>query len=313
MILMYLYLAKVIDAQVKRRYDGAPTLPYFTPEELDLEEEPFSFYSGEYLLRGSRYSAKNRRDYIGLMIVFHGLGAGRTAYFTEIDRFAKLGYLVYAFDYTGCMQSEGPYIKGLGQSVKDTEAFFRFLDGDPKAKGLERYAFGHSWGGYTCMMACTPEHHIKKAIAVSGFVRTSLEYVSLPGYTKAKPFRPLIKLRLYNELGKYGDASVFKVLDHSPTHFMISQGKDDDMVPFYSSGALIEKRYKGDKRFTFKFYESGYKHQPCLTKEAAAYQKELMDKGVMRPEANSDVKMDIGKATELNEAFFKSAIDFLRA
>ena len=60
------------------RYDGAPNLDYSFPKDFGMESEPFSFRSGKWLLRGERVLPKGEPK--ALVVFFHGLGAGHTAY-----------------------------------------------------------------------------------------------------------------------------------------------------------------------------------------------------------------------------------------
>jgi pimeloyl-ACP methyl ester carboxylesterase len=74
---------------------------------LESLKKNFSFVSGRWMLSGSRYFVGNW-PYKALVVFYHGIGAGRNAYVQPICDLAKQGYLVYAFDNTGSMQSEGP-------------------------------------------------------------------------------------------------------------------------------------------------------------------------------------------------------------
>jgi pimeloyl-ACP methyl ester carboxylesterase len=310
MILLYCYIAKLIKKEVMHRYDGSPALPYYSSKDFSLCEERFKFLSGKYYLSGSRYYA-NKGPYKALIVLFHGIGSGRNAYIKEIAFLAKAGYLVYAFDYTGSMESQGPAIFGLGQVNRDERAFYACLDQDPLASGLKRYSYGHSWGGYASMLSLNPLYKTEKAVSISGFIRVSDEYVSLVKKHNMKPFQWLIKLNLWFHLGKDGDQSVLPILRKTKGKLYYIQGLEDNAVSPESSGFRLQKEFKGNPNFSFKFVK-GQKHCPFLSKEAEDYQHDLGLKHIGRVNSDPSIKMDIEKATAFNEPIMKSIIDFYK-
>jgi pimeloyl-ACP methyl ester carboxylesterase len=104
---LYLLIVSFMKRDVIHRMDGSPAFPYWKAKDLGVEEEVFSFLSGRWKLYGSRYFV-GKGPYKALVVFYHGIGAGRNAYVQPICDLAKQGYLVYAFDNTGSMQSEGP-------------------------------------------------------------------------------------------------------------------------------------------------------------------------------------------------------------
>ena len=99
------------------RGDGLPSLAYFPLSYFGVEAKPYSFKSDGNLLCGEVGVPCGEPK--AVIVFFHGLGAGYTSYSPEIAALVKAGYLVYCFDYAGCMQSEGGSMVDLGHPIKD--------------------------------------------------------------------------------------------------------------------------------------------------------------------------------------------------
>ena len=93
----------------------------------EYDRELLSFESGENTLQGYLYGTDNDK---GLVIVCHGLGGGAESYLTETLYFVDSGYQVFAYDNTGCYESEGKNCVGLVQSVIDLDAALTFIEGE---------------------------------------------------------------------------------------------------------------------------------------------------------------------------------------
>jgi hypothetical protein len=73
---LYLFLAKKFDQILNhRRSDGSPAYPYFKASDFGVNEKPFSFQSGPWILRGSKY-AFGPGPYKAVLVFFHGYGLG---------------------------------------------------------------------------------------------------------------------------------------------------------------------------------------------------------------------------------------------
>ena len=150
------------------RFDGHPKLRYPSPEEYGCSAKKFAFYSGKNLLRGEKLYVGDISKCKRCIVFFHGAGAGHTAYSSEIAYFAKKGFLVYAYDNTGCMESEGKTIGNLAQSVADADAFFSYLPSDEDYHDQPIYAVGHSWGGLACVHCLDERLPVKKCVSLAG-------------------------------------------------------------------------------------------------------------------------------------------------
>lgn len=309
MIILYLYLAHLINKSVKRRWDGSPIYPYWRASDFGIEEERFSFLSSKRRLYGSRYFLKGQ-DRKGLVVFFHGIGDGRISYVKEICAIAKQGYLVYAFDYTGCMESEGKTIIGLGQPLKDEEAFFRFLDEDKQSLGLKRYVVGHSWGGYVALSSKRGDFKVSKIVSISGFIRPSLQFYSMSGKRKNAIILWLIRVYTFLHLGKYGDYDPRKDLRNKEVEVLYIQGEKDNMVPVEFSGRKLYSEFHENTKFTFLFVPDA-KHNSYMSPSSENYLEELHKKGINSLNRPVGLTMDLRKATEENPQVMKAIFDFL--
>lgn len=309
LLIFYLIVSRSLNKNVVRRWDGSPAFPYFYPEDFGVEKEDFHFHSGKWLLSGSKYFVEKDKCK-DIIIFFHGIGAGRNAYMKVICEFAQKGYLVYAFDYTGSMLSEGDQIYGLGHVVKDEEAFFEWLDQDPDAQNKERFAIGHSWGGYAALMSLNPLYKITKCVSMAGFDRVSIEYLRLSKSPNNKFLLALIKLYCFFKGGKYGDNSAVKLMKTTSAQVLYIQGLADEMVPPSASSEIFKKEL-GDRTNISFLLVPGRKHQIFLSKESEDYLGEILEKGLGEPSAPKDLKMDIAKASEDDKTIFDAIFDFL--
>ena len=79
---------------------------YFSAEDfpgLQKESYPFRSLKG-YRLQGYLYHYDHPQE--GRLVVFdHGFGGGHRSYMKEIEKLCKHGFLVFAYDHTGCMES----------------------------------------------------------------------------------------------------------------------------------------------------------------------------------------------------------------
>ncbi|MCR4562296.1 MAG: lysophospholipase [Bacilli bacterium] len=309
MIITYLILGYLVRKALSQRGDGSPALPYWRAYQLGIEEERFTFKSGKWNLSGSRYYVKGNKPK-ALICFFHGLGAGRNSYIYNIAKFAKEGYLVYSFDYTGCMLSEGKHMYGFGHTSIDLKYFFRFLDKDEKAQGLPRYSVGHSWGGYTSLLSLKPEYKVEKCVDMSGFTRPST--VMNASLKKGNGFiRGLMHLYLSlhkNSTG--GDEDGVKIIKKSSAKIMYVRGTKDNTVDGDINTNPLRKEFGGTGRIEFVDLE-GWGHQPFLTKESEQYLNDCMDKGIITLSADKNLKMDLVKACLPNEDLYKTVFDFL--
>jgi pimeloyl-ACP methyl ester carboxylesterase len=307
--ILYLLIVSFMKRGVIHRWDGSPAFPYWSAKALGVEEEGFSFLSGRWRLYGSRYYVGNG-PYKALVVFFHGIGAGRNAYIQLICDLAKQGYLVYAFDNTGSMQSEGPLIYGLGQIVRDEKAFYSWLDQDEKAQGLDRYSVGHSWGGYAALVSGMPEYQVKKIVSISGFNSVGDEFRYSPETPHNKVVIALYRFYLWNTLGKEGNLSACKVLQSSSAQVLYIQGEKDQVVT-PEAGMLALKRGLSSNPRMHYLTVKGQGHICFMSPESEKYINDLNSKGLAAPNGPIGLAMDLGEASKENDFVMQSIFDFL--
>lgn len=132
----------------------------------EYPRELLSFNSGENKLQGYLYGADSSK---GLVVVCHGLGGGAENYLDVTLEFVDAGYMVFAYDNTGCYNSEGKNCIGLSQSVIDLDAALTFIESESRFDGLPVLLYGHSWGGYAVTAIFNYDHEIAGSAAVAGF------------------------------------------------------------------------------------------------------------------------------------------------
>ena len=173
------------------RCDDNGTAYYFSADDFaGLQKEPYHFQSS----RGDRLQGylycydspiKDR-----LVIFDHGFGGGHRSYMKEIEKLCKHGFLVFAYDHTGCMESEGLDPNGMAQSLCDLHDCITALRTDARFAGSDLSVMGHSWGGFSALNISALHPDISHVVVLSGFVSVELLIGSyfggiLKGYRKA--------------------------------------------------------------------------------------------------------------------------------
>ena len=307
-MILTLAIGLSLNKTLNHRWDGCPTLPYYSAEDLGLEEEGFSFLDEKYLIDGSRYYVKGLTPK-ALIVVFHGIGAGRNAYLKEISVLAHEGYLIYSYDNLGCMRSEGRGPKSLGRVYETQAKFFAWLDKDPKAQGLPRYSFGHSWGGYSSMLSTNPKYNIEKCVCLSGLLKPSdacyhslqkkhLDFLKLP-----------IRLAIRLFSGKNCNVDAQKIFNQSKAKMLYIVGENDSLVSKEFNGNKLFEGFANSGRFEYKVIP-GSGHGVMYSHEAEKYQADLIAQGLTRINSPVGLEMDIDKATAHNPEVMSSIIHF---
>ena len=157
------------------RCDDNGTAFYFSASDYNgLNSEPFSFKaSAGHMLQGYLYHYENPIEN-RLVIFDHGFGGGHRAYMKEIELLCRHGYLVLAYDHTGCMESEGASPNGMAQSLCDLNDCLNYVKSSNRFEGLDISVMGHSWGGFSTLNICALHPEISHIVVLSGFVSVEL-------------------------------------------------------------------------------------------------------------------------------------------
>ena len=154
-----------------KRCDDTETVFYFSSQDFEgLKKESYSFKSSlGHTLQGYFYFYENPIQ--NRLVVFdHGFGGGHRAYMKEIEMLCKHGYLVFAYDHTGCMESGGDSPNGLSQSLCDLNDCISTLKENEKLSSYDISVMGHSWGAFSTLNITALHPEISHIVAMCGFV-----------------------------------------------------------------------------------------------------------------------------------------------
>ncbi len=280
-VFLFLLCFAVEKVAFGKRCEGNPYLQYFSAEDFEgLSAAPVEFQGNRgQTLRGYLYSEHGRQEYKALLIFAHGMGGGHLSYTTEIDYFAKRGFLVLAYDQTGTMASDGKALVGMPQGVSDLYSALAFAESDVCTKDLPVLLAGHSWGGYTVCRALYAHPNVKGVAAFSApndvpeLLCAQAKEQTGKSFAFLKPF-----FRLYERLrfGKAAAVTTAEILEDTDVPVLLLHGEADAVVPLKNAAAAQES-LKNCKNIQSKIY-SGKQHNVYATAQAEQYIAEAFAK-----------------------------------
>ena len=234
------------------RYDKDGIIPYLSNLDFEgLKKEEFSFKNSKEaeIACFSYFYDGFRQDKV--VVFCHGLGAGHTGYMAEINELCKNGFKVITLDYMGCDKSEGDSLPSINEPTRDIIELLDYL----KLKE-EVVLVGHSLGGYSVLNVMSRRKDITCAVVMSGFISVEKELavlVKLPLFARSltkyeKKLEPV-----------YTDELIMDYLKNTTDHILFIHSKDDQMVPYETSTAIVEGL--NNPNFDFLIVE-GKKHNP---------------------------------------------------
>lgn len=184
-------ILKMYRGMAYTRCDDTGLAYYFSAGDFPgLEKESYVFPSSRgYALQGYLYRYKTSLP--GRLVVFdHGFGGGHRSYMKEIEMLCRHGFLVFAYDHTGCMESGGENPNGMAQSLCDLNDCITVLKQDTRFAGMDISVMGHSWGGFSTLNITALHPEISHVVVLSGFVSVEMLIQSyfggiMKGYRKA--------------------------------------------------------------------------------------------------------------------------------
>lgn len=226
-------------------FDGLEQVKYEIPSDKGQKLAGFLYSAGE-----------NQK---GIIILAHGFGAGSSSYINCADYFAKRGYYVFAYDATGCEESEGESLGGFPQGIIDLDRVITFVEESGNLPKLPIGLFGHSWGAY-CVSAVAALHpEVKAIIACSGFNQADSLFRE-EGKNIAGPLidvlMPVIKLYERTRFGEYATMTAEEGFAATDAKIMIVHSTDDETVDPAIGYDIYYRNHKDDPRFTFIRYEN---------------------------------------------------------
>lgn len=255
---------------VRVRCDDMGTAYYFSADDFPgLKKEPYAFENqkGERL-QGYFYHYDSPKPY-RIVVFDHGMGGGHRSYMKEIECLAKKGYLVFAYDHTGCMESEGAHINGFTQSLADLHAALSVLEKDPSYSAYTFSVVGHSWGGYSTLNIAALHPEITHVVAISGFLSAEQMLRQTFGGIMKPYYRRMYAMER-DANPDYFDYTAEKSLSDYRGKALVIHSADDRVVHIKSHFQILKKAL-GD-RDNIRFLEvRGKGHNPNYTADAVRY------------------------------------------
>ena len=251
------------------------------------------------------------------------MGGGHLSYTTEINTFAKAGFIVIGYDNTGTCTSEGKSLKGFFQSVIDLKHAINFVKQNDDLNKYSIQLVGHSWGAYTVCQVMQFKPDVKAVVAMSGpndssrlicdFMKneTKINFVFL------KPFITFVNFLIF---GINGIKTTSKVLEKIKTPVLLLHGKLDKTAIIENS-PILNKKIKENENIQIIVYEDRF-HNVYQTKESEKYLNDTFEKitelnkkykGKVPEEEHNEIynNIDYKKMTEEDEEVMNTIIKFL--
>lgn len=306
--------------QVYTRADENGCVFYFSHKDFEgLCQEAYPFVSSKgHKMQGYFYHYENFKQ--DRFVLFeHGMGSGHRGYMREIEMLAKHGYLVFAYDHTGCMESGGETTGGFVQSLIDLNDAVNALKKHETYGTWDISVMGHSWGGFSTMNIGALHPELSHVVAMSGFC--SVEAILSQSFSGLLSF---VGKKLYKKevqanpeyIGYHAAESLKKY----PGKALILHSEDDAVVSCKKHFEVIQKALEG--RSNVRFVKvTGKGHNPNYTKDAvnykdaffATYQKLLKEKK-LETEAQKSAfiaQYDWKRMTEQDAEVWNMVFEFL--
>ena len=302
------------------RADDNGAVFYFSADDFEgLKQEPFSFSSSDgHFLQGYFYSYPNARE--DRLIVFeHGMGSGHRGYMREIELLARQGYLVFAYDHTGCMESGGETTGGFVQSLKDLDDALVALKAEKALHGRQISVVGHSWGGFSTLNIAALHPDLHSVVALSGFL--SVEHMlnqSFGGIMRGVGKKLLREETEANP--NWISCNAIDALSDTTVKALVIHSEDDPVVKCALHFDLLQAALADRENISF-LKVNGKRHNPNYTEDAVAYKdeffaiykKELKKKRLETDEAKQAFikRFDWKRMTEQDMALWQTVFEFL--
>lgn len=213
-------------------YDYDTTIAHWDYYKDRYQRRPVKFLSGANELTGYVYEAKKPK---GLMVFSAGIWSGPEEYLMLVTWFVDHGWSVFTYNYTAYNGSQGKWLKGLPQAVKDLDAALIYIDHDKTLKDMPRVLVGHSLGAYATAAVLALKHdNIKGAVTMSGFndpLTMSLDggrdIIGPVAYVMA-PMIELFNIVLFGF--KNGNRTAVQGINASGIPVLVIHGQEDDFI-----------------------------------------------------------------------------------
>ena len=288
-MIIFKKIEKMYRKQVLTRFKDYGTVYYFSEKDFaGLNKKTFDFKGSDgQKLKGYFYfydSPIEKR-----IIVFdHGMGGGHRSYFREIEMLAKKGYLVYSYDHTGCMESEGENTRGFSQSLNDLDCCIKALKSEDELKNFDISVMGHSWGGFSSMNIPALHPEISHIVAMSGFVSVS-EMIKQIFFGIKSLYSYFYAIEEKNN-PVFSKVNTIESLKDTKTKALIIHSADDKTVNVKKHFDVIKKGLSGNNNIEFLLV-NGKNHNPNFTEDAVKYKDKffrILSKKLKKHELSTD-------------------------
>ncbi len=304
-------------ARVFRRCDDSGLVNYFSHKDFcGLSALPYSFRSSHgHMLQGYFYHYDGYDS--GRLVIFdHGFGGGHRSYMKEIEMLCHSGYLVFAYDHTGCMESGGECTGGLSQSLCDLDDCISALKADNDINTDDISVVGHSWGGYAAMNIASFHRDIRRVVIISGFVSVKkMAEQNFSGLLSAYR-RGIMRLECESN-PRHADSDGIEALENSNARALLIYSANDKMVKRKIHYDALASALSDNVRVELWLLE-GKGHNPNYTDEALLMLSSLSAKMKKLPRTMSEAEKDVfknsfdwHKMTEQDGSVWERILEFL--
>ena len=269
------HIEKMLRKEMYTRKDNQSGIFYFSAADFPgMQVELFSFPSRRgHTLRGRFYRYPNA-DESRIVVFEHGIGNGHRAYMREIERLCRAGFVLFCYDHTGCMESDGENPNGFGQSLADLDDCLKALKQHPGLQGKTFSVVGHSWGGFSSMNIAAYHPDLTHVVAMSGFISVrAILHQFLPGLLKLC-YPDLYRLEKESNPDTY-DACSVRTLRNSKIPTLLIYSDNDEMVTKRSHYDVLKEKLSNHGNIHFLLVENR-DHNPTYTREALDLKKKFL-------------------------------------
>ena len=257
-------------AMAYTRCDDTGKAYYFSAEDfpgLRKESYPFTASAG-HRLQGYVYYYD--APIPGRLVVFdHGFFGGHRSYMKEIEMLCRHGYLVFAYDHTGCMESGGENPNGMAQSLCDLNDCLCTLKADSRFAGLDISVVGHSWGGFSTLNIAAFHPEVSHIVVMSGFVSVEMLIGSFFGGI-LKGYRKAVMALERQANPRFVNCNAVESLQRTNAKALLIYSEDDKLCRKAPHFDALQAGLSGRENIRFLLVE-GKGHNPNYTADAVQY------------------------------------------
>ncbi len=309
-------IEEVYKAQLFVRCDDIGIAHYFSHKDFDgLNADRYEFTSSKNNRLVGYFYNYDGYDPDRLIVFDHGFGGGHRSYMKEIEKLCSFGYLVFAYDHTGCMESDGENTGGLSQSLCDLNDALNTLKNNTNVNTENVTVIGHSWGGYSALNISALHPDVKKIVVLSGF--TSVKRMTEQNFKGFLRFyvNDIIKLEGRSN-PEFIALDAIETLKNSSVKALLIYSDNDHLVNKEHHYDTLYSALKDKENIEF-ILEKNKGHNPNYTCDAVKYLAEYSEAAaqaaVLSPHEKEEFRrfFDWDRMTEQDENIWTKIRDFL--